>query len=95
VITIAKGNAFEDRVFQAIRRELDGDRLGLSPKLAKPFKRKGYYSKDRDDEIVVDISIEVWLPGADHWSFLWVCECKDYSGSIPVDDVEEFKSKLD
>ena len=23
------------------------------------------------------------------------CECKDYSGSIPVDDVEEFKAKLD
>ncbi len=26
---------------------------------------------------------------------LWVCECKDYSGALPVNDVEEFKAKLD
>jgi hypothetical protein len=37
----------------------------------------------------------VWIPGADQWSMLWVCECKDHSGAIPVDDVEEFKAKLD
>ncbi len=91
----ARGNAFEDRVYGAVKTELQGDRLGLSPKLASTFKKKGYYSRDRDDEIIVDISVEVWLPNADRWSLLWVCECKDYSGSIPVDDVEEFKAKLD
>ncbi|WP_085489646.1 restriction endonuclease [Paraburkholderia susongensis] len=58
-------------------------------------QKKSYYSRDRDSDIVVDISIEVWIPGSDQWSVLWVCECKDYSGSIPVDDVEEFKAKLD
>jgi hypothetical protein len=91
----ARGNAFEDRVFSAISAELQGDRLGLSPKLATVHKKKGYYSRDRDDEIIVDISVEVWLPGADRWSLLWVCECKDYSHRVPVDDVEEFKAKLD
>jgi hypothetical protein len=25
---------------------------------------------------------------------LWVFECKDYKKSVPVDDIEEFKSKL-
>ncbi len=93
--SVARGNAFEDRVFDAVRRELNEDQLGLSPSLAKPYKKKAYYSRDRDDEIIVDVSIEVWLPGADRWSMLWVCECKDYSGSIPVNDVEEFKAKLD
>lgn len=93
--SVAKGNAFEDRVFAALTSELNDDKLGLSPKLAKPFKKKGYYSRDRNANIIVDMSIEVWLPNADHWSLLWVCECKDYSGSIPVDDVEEFKAKLD
>ena len=93
--SVAKGNAFEDRVFAAVKLELAGDRLGLSPRLGRAFKKKGYYSSDRDSDIVVDISIEVWLPGADQWSMLWVCECKDYSGAIPVDDVEEFKAKLD
>ncbi|MCZ4307173.1 restriction endonuclease [Zoogloeaceae bacterium G21618-S1] len=91
----AKGNAFEDKVFEAVKKELNGDRLGLSPSLSSAFKKKGYYSRDRDSNIIVDVSIEVWLPSADHWSILWVCECKDYSGSIPVDDVEEFKAKLD
>lgn len=93
--SVAKGNAFEDRVFDAVKAELQGDRLGLSPTLAKPFKKKGYYSRDREGDIIVDVSIEVWLPSADRWSMLWVCECKDYSSSIPVDDVEEFKAKLD
>jgi hypothetical protein len=93
--SVARGNAFEDRVFEAVKRELASDRLGPSPALAKPFKKKGYYSRDRDAEIIVDVSVEVWLPSADQWSLLWVCECKDYSGSVPVNDVEEFKSKID
>jgi hypothetical protein len=93
--SVAKGNAFEDRVFAALKRELLNDGLGLSPKLGRPFKKKGYYSRDRDGEIIVDISIEVWIPGADQWSMLWVCECKDYSGAVPIDEVEEFKAKLD
>jgi hypothetical protein len=93
--SVSKGNAFEDRVFAAIKTELVEDRLGLSPAAAKPFKKKGYFSRDRDDNIIVDVSIEVWLPSATQWSMLWVCECKDYSHLIPVDDVEEFKAKLD
>lgn len=93
--SVAQGNAFEDRVFNAVKAELEGDPLGLSPASAKPFKKKGYYSRDRDADIVVDVSIEVWLPSADQWSMLWVCECKDYSGSVPVNEIEEFKAKLD
>lgn len=93
--TVAKGHAFEDETFEAIQKELDGGRLGLDPNSARLCKKKGYYSKDREKEIVVDISIEVWPPGARNYTLLWVCECKDYGHSIPVDDVEEFKSKLD
>ena len=93
--SVERGDAFENRVFEALKQELAEDRLGLSPSSARPYKRKGYYSRDRDNEVIVDVSIEVWLPGADRWSMLWVCECKDYSGAIPVNDVEEFKAKLD
>lgn len=93
--SVSRGNAFENRVFEAVKQQLLGDRLGLSPRLGRPFKKKGYYSRDRESDIIVDISIEVWLPDADQWSMLWVCECKDYSGAVPVSDVEEFKAKLD
>lgn len=93
--TVAKGDAFEEETFLLLKKELEEGRLGISPSSGRIFKRKGYYSKDREKDIVVDISIEVWLPGADNYSMLWVCECKDYGRSVPVDDVEEFKSKLD
>src|SRR5215813_58460 len=92
--TTAKGNAFEDQVYAAIKQELNAERLGLLPASCAMFQRKGYFSKDRNSEMVVDISIEVTQPGADTYSFLWICECKDYGGSIPVDDVEEFNDKL-
>lgn len=57
--------------------------------------RKRHFSKEREKEIVVDISIEVWPPQAQNYSLLWVCECKNYEHSVPVDDLEEFKAKLD
>lgn len=92
---VAKGTKFETRVHAAIDSELRSSKLGLDPAYATLHAKKGYYSRDRDSEIIVDLSIEVWLPNAPNWSLLWVCECKDYSGSLPVNDVEEFKAKLD
>jgi hypothetical protein len=91
----ARGSAFEGRVFAAIENELVGGRLGLRPESTRAFRGKGYHSRDRDDDILTDISLEVWLPGADRWSLLCVIECKDYAGAVPVSDVEEFKAKLD
>lgn len=93
--TVAKGDAFEDRVFEIIVRELNGDRLGLSPSQVKIFRKKAYFSRERRSNIVVDVAIEIWPPNAKNYSLLWVCECKDYGGTIPVNDVEEFKAKLD
>ncbi len=93
--TTAKGNIFEDSVFEIIEKELKNDRLGLSPSQVKIFKKKGYFSKDRKSDIIVDIAIEVWPPNADNYSLLWICECKNYSSTVPVNDVEEFKAKLD
>ncbi|MEA9914535.1 restriction endonuclease [Xanthomonas campestris pv. raphani] len=92
---VAKGTAFETRVHAAIGRELRSSKLGLDPASATLHAKKGYYSRDRDSEIIVDLSIEIWLPNATNWSLPWICECKDYGGSVPVDDVEEFKAKMD
>lgn len=93
--SIAKGNALENKVFNLLQKELIEGRLGIIPSSAKIFQKKGYYSKDREKDIVVDISIEVWPPEAENYALLWVCECKNYGHSVPVDDVEEFKAKLD
>lgn len=92
--TVEKGDRFEDKVFSSIKDLVDSGFLGLNPDCCRLYQKKGYYSKDRDSDIIVDISIEIWMPGANKWSMLWVCECKDYSKSVAVDDVEEFKAKL-
>lgn len=92
--TVAKGDQFEDRVFNAIKDELVSERLGLLPKSCQIFRKKKYYSKNRKANIELDISIEVFLPNAPNWSFLWAFECKDYKSALPANDVEEFHAKI-
>jgi hypothetical protein len=92
--TTRKGDAFELRVFNALKEALNSKHLGLFPDSCQIFHKKRYYSRDRESEIEIDVSIEVSLPGADTWSLLWAWECKDYKKNIPVDDLEEFWAKL-
>ena len=92
--TVKKGNDFEDLIFRYITTELSGDRLHVSNKRSFAYQKKGYFSKDRQSEIITDISIETFLPEAIDYSLLTVIECKDYNSSIPVSDIEEFHSKV-
>ena len=92
--TTAKGDEFEQRVHDALAEELRNERLCASPKSARIFRKKAYHSRDRDSDIITDVSIEVFLPKRERPSLIWVFECKDYAGSVPVDDIEEFHSKL-
>lgn len=90
-----KGDAFERKVFDAVKAALEDEEFGLDPKLVRIYSKKGYWSSDRGANIVTDISMELWLRNATKYSLLLVFECKDYGHSIPVDDLEEFKAKLD
>jgi hypothetical protein len=92
--TVKKGDAFESDVYKYIEKELLNDRLFVSGRLSKLFSKKGYYSRDRDTNIITDISIETYLPNAENYSLLTIIECKDYNRTIPVDDIEEFYSKV-
>jgi len=76
------------------RRELVKGKFFVSADLCKVFTRKGYYSKDRAKNIIFDISIEVYVPGAKTYSLLILIECKNYNHAVPVDDVEEFFQKM-
>ncbi|NYB74989.1 restriction endonuclease [Sedimentibacter hydroxybenzoicus DSM 7310] len=88
------GKRFESEVYDAIKSLLDNGQLGLLPNSCKVFKGKGYYSKDRDADIITDVSVEVYVGNSTTPSIIWIWECKDYGKSLPVDDVEEFHSKL-
>jgi len=92
--SISKGDEFEARVFDALSEELRSERLIVAPKRAQIFRKKAYHSRDRQANITTDVSIEAYLPDRELPTLVWVFECKDYSGSVPVDDIEEFHAKL-
>lgn len=92
--TVLKGNSFEDKVFDIFETQLRDGSFYLKKEFCKVFKKKGYFSKDREKDIIFDVSIEVTIPGQSRYSLLFLIECKNYNHSVPVDDLEEFFSKI-
>jgi len=88
------GLAFEQRAYRLLTSLIADERLGLIPHCSEVFHHKAYFSADRQAEIEFDVVVEVTLPGATVPSFLWLWECKQYSRAVPVDDLEEFNSKI-
>ena len=81
-------------MFHLFKHELESGGLGWSPAWGKIYKKKGYYSAARKKNIIFDIVIEFTRPGATTCTSVFIIECKDYKGTVPVDDVEEFAGKL-
>ena len=88
------GFDFEKLVYDAVKRHLGGELLGLLPDACHVFHNKAYFSRDRESQIVTDVSIEVHMPDALEPHIIWVWECKDHRRLVHVGDVEEFHSKL-
>ncbi|WKN41241.1 ImmA/IrrE family metallo-endopeptidase [Tunicatimonas pelagia] len=94
--TIEKGDDFENRSRQIVERMIDESQIPHLREYIRIYgrKEKGYYSKSREKNIYFDLSIEVWPPNSQRASFTYFIECKNYGKSIPVDDIEEFQSKV-
>jgi IrrE N-terminal-like domain/Restriction endonuclease len=90
----SRGVDLEERVFSFFEAEIKAGRFLARPECCAIFHRKAYYSRDRLSDIFFDVAIELTLPGADIPSALWLIECKDYNHPVPVDDVEEFFTKV-
>ncbi|WP_082604353.1 ImmA/IrrE family metallo-endopeptidase [Acidovorax sp. Root217] len=89
-----KGNALENSIFEYFHNLIEiGDFFG-GMKFCKIFQKKGYYSRDRETEIIFDVSIEAYLPGSSNYIVLFLIECKNYGHPVPVSDVEEFFTKV-
>ena len=88
--TVKLGNDFEDKSYNIIEQAIRNNDLGLIPKYCKVFRKKGYYSHRRKKNIIFDLSIEVTPPNAEKPTLLYLVECKNYSHSVPVDDVSTF-----
>jgi Zn-dependent peptidase ImmA (M78 family) len=93
ISTVEKGNRFEKRSLEIIKRALDEGSLGIKDYI-KIFEKPSYYSDDRKGNITFDLSIEVWPPNSKRFVLVYLIECKDYSKPIPVNDIEEFYNKV-
>ena len=93
--TVKIGDEFENISYKLIKKSIQNGELGISESSAKVFQKKGYYSKDREKNIIFDLSIEIWTNNADKFSILYLIECKSTikGNKVPVDDVEEFFTK--
>ncbi|AZQ84151.1 ImmA/IrrE family metallo-endopeptidase [Colwellia sp. Arc7-635] len=92
--SVAKGDAFEAKVFKLLKSHILAGEYTLNPKKCQFFMQKGYFSYKRKKEIKVDMSIEVHAEDKEKLSLLVVVECKNYNKRVGVDDIEEFESKL-
>ena len=92
--TTKKGDKLENLAFEVFESQIAEDCFFSRREFTKIYRKKGYYSKDREKNIIFDVSVEVTLPGQEHYSLLFLIECKNYGHAVPVDDVEEFFAKM-
>jgi Zn-dependent peptidase ImmA (M78 family) len=92
--TYSRGDSFEIKTFELFKKLLDNDDFYVSGKRSKIFRKKGYYSEKRKSEIIFDIAIETYLNNTSNYALLTLIECKNYQSSVPVNDLEEFDSKI-
>jgi len=92
--TTIKGDLLEKSIFGLFTSFVESGQFWGNSSMSKVFHKKGYFSRDREKDIIFDVAIEVCLPGADRFSHVTLIECKNYTHSVPVDDVEEFYAKV-
>ncbi|MEP7735996.1 ImmA/IrrE family metallo-endopeptidase [Vibrio parahaemolyticus] len=92
--TVRKGDELEAAIFEFFSTQIDHGQFWAHKDYCKIFTQKGYYSRDREKDIIFDVSIEIYLPGQDTYSVLVLIECKNYNHRVPVDDIEEFYAKV-
>jgi Zn-dependent peptidase ImmA (M78 family) len=92
--SVEKGNFLEKKIHDLLQSEINEGRFFAKKKHCRVFWKKGYFSKDRGSEIIFDVSIEIYLPGAKEYSLLILIECKNYSSSVSVEQAEAFFAKI-
>ena len=91
---MSKGTTYEQDVLNKVQDELNRGNFGIDQNLSRVLHKPNYFSKDRNRYITFDTSIEVSRKDAVEPYWIWIWESKNYSHTVPVDDVEEFHAKL-
>jgi Zn-dependent peptidase ImmA (M78 family) len=82
------------RIRDYFATEIAANRFWARKDCCKVRWKPKYYSRDRNAQITFDVSVEFYLPGAKEFSSILLIECKNYSHAVPVDDIEEFFTKV-
>lgn len=88
--TVKIGDEFENKSYDIIEKLLNEYKLSLIPGHCTIYRKKKYQAEGRSNGIIFDLSIEVKPPNANNVTMLYLIECKNYSSSIPVDEVSLF-----
>ena len=91
---MSKGTTYEQDVLKLVQDQLNRGNLGIDPNFCRVRHKPNYFSQDRGKDIIFDVSIEVSRRTATEPYWIWIWESKNYSHTVPVDDVEEFHAKL-
>lgn len=89
------GDKLELRVEQWLTRLIADEQIPVNAALTKVSRHGKVFSRDRGSQITFDVVLELYRRGADTPCLYWIWECKDYSHLVPVDDIEEFHSKIE
>lgn len=96
--TTEYGEDFEIQVYNYLKNLLSSDDVpGASAKRSKIFHKKRYGTVT-ERTIVADVSIETYISqeyeDRGEWSTLLIFECKRYTKTVDIADLDEFESKL-
>jgi Zn-dependent peptidase ImmA (M78 family) len=92
--TTQKGENFESIIYDFFKEAIDSGNTPFNKNSCRLRKKPRYYSKDRESDIVFDLAIEVLYPGSLDLFLVTIIECKNYNHPVPINDVEEFYSKI-
>lgn len=93
--TVKVGDDFEKKSKEIIKRIIDNYELSSIPAHCTIREKAKYPSYKRSGKkITFDLAIEVKNPQADKPILIYIIECKNLKGPVPVDDVEEFNDKV-
>ncbi len=93
--TVKIWDRYENKCFNIINTALERDELCFPSNYSVIFKKRKYFSKEREKNIVFDLAVEVTPKNSEKYQLLWIIECKTYANKkVPVDDIEEFNAKV-
>lgn len=92
--TVEKGDLLEARIYDYFQKWISDGNFFAKPECCRIYRKKAYYSKSRDANIIFDIAIEIFMPGSEEVSLLCIIECKNVVEPVPVSDVELLLSRM-